>query len=113
MDWGDLTLFSKWLFGGWLFLLMGFILIRMASGHIILTGLMSKEKRAPYGLDRLQLVFVTLLFAAGYCIVALTRAPGDNLPDIPAPLMLVLIGSNGTYLAVKYNALMGARAKGR
>lgn len=113
MDWGDLALYSKWLFGGWLFLVMGVILIRMASGHIILTGLISTEKRAPFGFDRLQLVAVTLLFAAGYSIISLTKAPGENMTEIPTPLLLVLIGSNGTYLAVKYNALMGARGKGR
>lgn len=89
------------LMGGWLFLVMGLILFRMLSGGIIMTGLLKLEPRAPFGLDRLQLLAVTLLFAAGYIVAALYRGPGDSLPDIPTPLLLVLIGSHGTYLAVK------------
>lgn len=90
-----------WLLAAWLFLVMGFILFHMLSGHIIVSGLLKPEPDAPFGLDRLQLLAVTLLFAAGYVVAALYRGPGDELPDIPAPLLLILIGSNGTYLAVK------------
>ena len=90
-----------WLLAAWLFLVMGIILFLMLSGHIILTGLLKLEPRAPFGMDRLQLLAVTLFFAAGYVVAALYRGPGDELPDIPAPLLLILIGSNGTYLAVK------------
>ncbi|HEX8623576.1 MAG TPA: hypothetical protein VF782_00715 [Allosphingosinicella sp.] len=90
-----------WLLAAWLFLIMAFILFRMVSGHIILTGLLKLEPRAPFGFDRLQLVAVTLFFAVGYIVAALYRGPGDTLPDIPTPLLLVLIGSHGTYLAVK------------
>lgn len=90
-----------WLLAAWLFLVMGFILLRMLSGHIILTGLLKLEPRAPFGFDRLQLLAVTLLFAVGYVVAALYRGSADKLPDIPAPLLLVLIGSHGTYLAVK------------
>jgi hypothetical protein len=90
-----------WLLAGWLFLVMAFVLYRMLSGGIVLTGLLRLEPRAPFGLDRLQLVAVTLFFAAGYVVASLYRGPGDELPDIPTPLLLILIGSNGTYLAVK------------
>jgi hypothetical protein len=90
-----------WLLAGWLFLVMAFILYQMLSGGIVLTGLLKLERRAPFGLDRLQLLAVTLFFAAGYVVASLYRGPGDKLPDIPTPLMLILIGSNGTYLAVK------------
>jgi hypothetical protein len=90
-----------WLLAVWLFLVMGFILLRMLSGHIILSGLLRLEPRAPFGFDRLQLVAVTLFFAGGYVVASLYRGPGDSLPDIPTPLLLILIGSNGTYLAVK------------
>lgn len=113
MDWALVSEFAKWLFGGWLLLLFGFVVARMLSGHIIMTGLLSIEKRAPFGFDRLQLVFVTVLFAAGYLIAALARDPELGLPRIPTPLLLVLIGSNGTYLAVKYNALINLTGRGK
>jgi hypothetical protein len=90
-----------WLLAGWLFLVMALVLFRMVTGSIILSGLLRLEPRAPFGLDRLQLVAVTLFFAAGYFVTSLYRGPGDSLPDIPAPLLLILIGSNGAYLAVK------------
>ncbi|HEX8238395.1 MAG TPA: hypothetical protein VF574_01510 [Allosphingosinicella sp.] len=89
------------LLAGWLFVVMALILFRMLSGSIVLTGLLKLDSRAPFGLDRLQLMAVTLFFAAGYVVASLYRGPGDELPDIPTPLMLILIGSNGTYLAVK------------
>jgi hypothetical protein len=92
---------TTWLLCGWLFAVMALILFRMLSGSIVLTGLMSLAPRAPFGLDRLQLVAVTLFFAAGYVVASLYRGAGDKMPDIPAPLLLILIGSNGTYLAVK------------
>lgn len=102
----------KWLLGGWLFLVMGVILFRMLSGSIILTGLLQLDRQAPFGLDRLQLVAVTLFFAAGYTIAGLTRGPGDALPGIPTPVLLVLIGSNGTYLATKFAAMRSGLQKG-
>ena len=100
-----------WLLGGWLFALIGLVLFRMLTGDILLTGLLKLESRAPFGFDRLQLMAVTLFFAGGYVVASLYRGPGESLPDIPTPLLLVLIGSNGTYLAVK-TATIG-RATGR
>ncbi|HEY0132270.1 MAG TPA: hypothetical protein VGB57_12800 [Allosphingosinicella sp.] len=102
-----------WLLAAWLFLAMGIILFHMLSGHIILTGLLKLEPRAPFGFDRLQLVAVTLLFAAGYVVAALYRGPGDTLPDIPTPLLLILIGSNGTYLAVKATTIGRISKRGK
>jgi hypothetical protein len=107
VDWTEPTAYLELILVTWLAVVMGYIVIRMLSGSILVTGLFRGEKTAPYGLDRLQLVFVTLFFAAGYVVASLARAPGDPLPDIPAPLMLVLIGSNGTYLAVKFAAFGG------
>ncbi|HYE27334.1 MAG TPA: hypothetical protein VEA61_03755 [Allosphingosinicella sp.] len=101
-----------WLLAGWLFLIISLVLLRMLSGGILLTGLLRLEPRAPFGFDRLQLVAVTLFFAAGYVVASLYRGPGDKLPDIPMPLLLVLIGSNGTYLAVKFAALKGGAGRG-
>lgn len=92
---------TTWLLAAWLFLVMGLIVFRMLSGQILMTGLLKLEPRAPFGFDRLQLVAVTLFFAGGYVVASLYRGPGDSLPDIPTPLLLILIGSNGTYLAVK------------
>jgi len=108
VDWTKPTDYLEMILMIWLAVVMGYIVIRMLSGSILLTGLFRGEKTAPYGLDRLQLVFVTLFFAAGYVVASLARAPGEALPNIPAPLMLILIGSNGAYLAVKSAAIFGA-----
>ena len=112
MVWGDFAEFLKWLLAAWMLAIAGIILVRMLSGQIILAGLLRLERNAPFGLDRLQLVAVTLLFAGGYVLAALT-AEGSDLPEIPAPLLLVLIGSHGTYLTVKYTALRGVAQRGK
>jgi hypothetical protein len=111
MSWGNLAQYAEWALEGWLALIVGIVLVQMATGRIILTGLVSVTKEAPYGLDRLQLVFVTLLFAVGYALFALNPDQLVSLPNIPTPLLLVLIGSNGAYLAVKYSATMGGRGR--
>jgi hypothetical protein len=111
MDWGDLTHVLKWLLGGWLLLVMGLILFNMITGRIILIGILRLEKTAPFGFDRLQLLAVTLFFAAGYAVAALVKG-GDSLPSISTPLLLILIGSHGTYLAVKLASLRGGPGRG-
>ena len=105
MSWAELDLIAKWLAGTWLALVIGTILVRMIGRRIILTGLLSVEKDAPFGLDRLQLLFFTLLFCAGYVLTALGKGRGDDLPDIPTIVLLVITGSHGTYLASKFLAL--------
>jgi hypothetical protein len=110
---GQLATLAQYLIGGWLFAVMTVVLFKMLSGGIIVHGLLRLERKAPFGLDRLQLVAVTLFFAAGYVVASLYRGPGDRMPNIPAPLLLILIGSNGTYLAVKYTALMRVAGGGR
>jgi hypothetical protein len=110
---GQLATLAQWLIGGWLFAVISLVLFKMLSGGIFVGGLLRLEPRAPFGLDRLQLVAVSLFFAAGYIVASLYRGPGQDMPNVPAPLLLILIGSNGTYLAVKYTALMRASGGGR
>ena len=102
----------EWLIGAWLALIFLIVFIKMASGTIILGGLLRLERTAPFGFDRIQLLFVTLLFAAGYTINGLAQGPGEGLPDIKDPLLLVLIGSNATYLAVRF-AVRGGAGRGK
>lgn len=90
----------------------GATLFGMMTGSIMVTGLLRPHPGAPVSLDRLQLVAVTALFAGGYLVAALGKAPGEPLPGIPAPLLLVLIGSHGAYLSVKYASVLGS-ARGR
>jgi len=113
MDWGDFAFYLKLALGGWLFFLMAFVVLRILTGRIILTGLLRMETHAPFGFDRLQLVFVTLFLAAGYVVAAIAQNSGKSLPNIPTPLLLILIGSNATYLAVKYSALLGSEGRGK
>lgn len=103
--------FVQWSIGAWLALIFLLILARMATGSITLIGLLRMDRKSPFGLERLQLVFVTLAFAAGYALAALTQDSGKALPGIPTPLLLVLVGSQGTYLAVKASALFGGGAR--
>ena len=113
MGLGDSIYFLRWALGAWLAFVIGVVLIKMASGRILLDGLLRIERKAPFGFDRIQLVFVTLLFAAGYIFIAFGKGPNDNLPNIPTPLLLILIGSNGAYLAVQYDLLTSAAKRGK
>lgn len=108
---GGLAELMTWVLGAWLFAVIGLILLGLLSGRILTIGLLKLDSEAPFGFDRLQLLAVTLFFGGGYVVASLYRGPGDALPDIPMPLLLVLIGSNGTYLAVKY-ATLARGAKG-
>ena len=103
----------QWILGLWLALVGVIIFYRMASGKIRLTGLMRITARAPFGFDRIQLLFVTLLVAAGYAVLALASGPDKAMPNISTPLLLVLIGSNGTYLAAKFAARRGGAGRGK
>jgi hypothetical protein len=103
--------FLQWAIAAWLALIFLLVLVRMATGSITLVGLLRMDRKSPFGLERLQLVFVTLLFAAGYAVAALTQGSDKALPGIPTPLLLVLLGSQGTYLAVKASALFGGGAR--
>ena len=113
MELARIAIVVQWVLAGWMALILAVILVRMLSGRIILSGLLRTEKNWPFGMDRLQLVFVTLLFAGGYALFALDIDQLKTMPDVPTPLLLILIGSNGTYLAVKYYALLGGGGRGR
>lgn len=52
-------------------------------------------------MHRIQLLCVTLIFAIGYLIEAVSRGPGQGMPDIAGPVLLALIGSQATYLGGK------------
>lgn len=107
-----LAIVLQWIFGLWLALVLGIVAWRMLTGQVILTGLLRVEAKAPFGFDRIQLVFVTLFFAGGYLIMALATSHGGALPDIKTPILLVLTGSNGTYIAVKYAKCIGLKGRG-
>jgi hypothetical protein len=112
MGWDDFIEIIRWLPGLWLLLIIALVVVRVLSGSILLTGLLRLENKMPFGFDRLQLLAVTLLFAAGYIIAALAKGPGDALPRIPTPLLLILVGSNGAYVASKFAALRGSLGRG-
>jgi hypothetical protein len=101
-----------WTLAASLVLIAGTILFGMLTGRIQLDGLLRTEKDAPVGFERLQLLAVTLLFAVGYVVTSLSRGPDDSLPDIQTPLLLILIGSHGAYIAVKTATLRGGKGRG-
>ena len=113
MNLASIAIVVQWALAGWMALILAIIVLRIVAGRIILTGLLRTEKDWPFGMDRVQLVFVTLFFAGGYALFALNADQLKTLPNIPTPLLLILIASNGTYLAVKYRALLGGGGRGR
>lgn len=74
----------------------------MASGEIILAGILQSRRSGRLKLHRLQMLVVTLVFAIGYLIVGLSHAGGSTLPNIPKLMLLALLGSQGAYLTGKY-----------
>lgn len=114
MNLASLGAYLAWGLEIWLAVIGAILVYRMATGQIVLAGLLRTEPKAPFGFERIQLVFVTLAFAIGYAAFALNFDQLETLPEIPTPLLLVLIGSNGAFLAVKYSkcsALIGGKRR--
>jgi hypothetical protein len=86
---------------GW-FLIVGLlILYQVMTGAIATSGLVRHAGEESFGFHRLQLMGITLLFAAGYVVAALRQPPGLGMPDISTPLLAALLGSHAAYLGGK------------
>ncbi len=77
------------------------VLAGMLSGRIVLTGLLGNGDGSGFRFHRLQMMAVTSCFGLGYLIDAMTKAPGDAMPNVPTVLLLLLLGSHGVYLGGK------------
>lgn len=82
----------------WLLCVIVGVLLQMANGRIVTAGLLGHSKTSGFTFHRLQLFVITLIFASGYAIEALRQQAGAGMPDIPATLLLVIFGSQFTYL---------------
>ena len=93
--------FVEWALQGWLALIFGIVLVQIATrgSSFPVCCAWSRKPRSGWSGSSLG---ITLLFAAGYAMFALNPDQLTSLPNIPTPLLLVLIGSNGAYFAVKY-----------
>jgi hypothetical protein len=102
--------FLGWALRAWLALLAALLAWRMLTGGILVSGLLSRKRSGPAGLDRMQLLFITLFFAAAYAVTALAGDYRKALPDVPMPLLLILVGSHTAYLTAKYADVRGGSA---
>jgi len=101
MIWDVLAMMIRTALLGWFLILGLLILFRIFSGEIATSGLVRHAGEDGFGFHRLQLVAVTLLFAAGYVVAALRQPPGMGMPDISTPLLAALLGSHAAYLGGK------------
>ena len=85
----------------WFVLLLAAVGWQLLTGRIYVSGMLKHRSGRAFGFHRLQMVGVSLLFAAGYVVEALARGPGDGMPDISTPMLALLIGSHATYLGGK------------
>lgn len=105
----------------WLGLLGVVLLVRMRQRGIRVTGLLAHEpSRAGEQVtpERLVAMMVGPAVLASYVVTALTHdlgvTPGGRpiLPDLPEPLLTLLTGGNGLYLAGKITrGTLGGPAK--
>lgn len=89
------------------------VLIGMWRNSIETQGLLSNELHGQLSMHRMQLLTVTFAFAVSYCLAALALGPGHPMPDVPTPLLGILIGSHATYLAGKRHHLRRLKQSGR
>lgn len=101
MIWDVVAIMIRTALLGWFLILGLLILFRIFSGEIATSGLVRHAGEDSFGFHRLQLVAVTLLFAAGYVVAALRQPPGMGMPDISTPLLAALLGSHAAYLGGK------------
>ena len=86
---------------GWLTALGLFILHQIVAGRIVTMAMVKSRSGESFSFHRLQMIAVTLLFAAGYVVVAIARDPALGMPNIPTPLLGALLGSHIAYLGGK------------
>jgi hypothetical protein len=92
------------LVAGWLTLTIGVVLFRFLTGKIVVAGMLSDDRNTDFEIHRLQLLAVSLMFAAGYVVAALPHGGATslpNMPDIKPVLLLGLAGSHAGYLGGK------------
>lgn len=102
---------AAWLTAAWFAALAALVGYRALSGGIALGGLLSTDGAGAVDPERVQLVIVTLLGAAYYARSAVASA-GDPalavLPEIPADVLAVIVGSQFLYLGGKLGRRLGA-----
>lgn len=105
---------SAWFVSAWLAALAALIGYRLLSGGIAMGGMFSTHGAGTVDPERVQLLIATFLGAAYYARSAATAA-GDAaltaIPDIPADVLAVIVGSQFLYLGGKLGRRLGAGGK--
>lgn len=87
--------------GGWCVFVFGIIGVQLFRGRILSAGLLGPGNGRAMTVGRMQLLLTTIGIAVGYAGVALLRAPGEGMPDVPMAFVIALTGSHGIYLGGK------------
>jgi hypothetical protein len=74
---------------------------RLVTGEINTIGLLSDKWTREFSPARLQLLVATVLAAGYWFLKVLNPAAGNQLPDVPQDLLLLLGGSHTLYLGSK------------
>ena len=106
----DLVRLLEFLFVAWLGALAAVVAIKMLRGEINTHGLLSRTQGSDLEPERVALLVTTLAIAGFYVIHTLgtpledltKTADGYFLPDLPEELLVVLGGSQATYLTAKF-----------
>jgi hypothetical protein len=85
----------------WFAMIALLILYKIMTGTIAISNVVRHAGEESFGFHRAQLLAVTLLFAAGYVIIALRQPAGLGMPDISTPMLAALLGSHAAYLGGK------------
>ena len=86
----------------WFVVLLAAVGWQLLTGRIVTSGVLQHRGDGGFGFHRAQMLAVTLLFATGYVIAALSKGPGDGMPNISPPLLAALLGSHAAYLGGKF-----------
>ncbi len=87
----------------WLVLLALIIITRVLNGELKSDGLLARSRGADVAPERALSMMVFPVVIASYAYLALHADVSEKatLPDVPDQLLMLLIGSNGIYLAGK------------
>lgn len=94
----------RWLIAGFFVAAVAVVALRATGEGIVMREFFTQRRGGGIEINRLQSFVMSSLFAAGYAIAALARDPAHGMPHIPGALLLILSGSQTSYLWSKFAA---------
>ncbi|WP_428523864.1 hypothetical protein [Roseibium sp.] len=110
MDLSEYGVLLRFLIMPWLFLLFLIVIFRVGRSGVRFRDLVSSTQDGPAHPDRIATLTATVFVAISYIVIvmneqAIVLGSGDNsrylMPDIPAEMLLILGGTQGTYVGKK------------